>query len=123
MSEEKQTILVIEDEAALSKSLNLGLSDEFKIIVADTGQQGLIEAKSQMPDLVLLDVMLPDQTGIDVLTALKADKATDNIPVIILTNLSDQETVSKILQAGGKDYLVKSDWTIADIVQKIKDVI
>ena len=67
--------------------------------------------------------MLPDTDGIAILKKLKADKKTDDIPVIVLTNLGDKETVSKILAAGGKEYLVKADWNINDIVEKIKSLL
>ena len=116
-------ILIIEDEPALIKNLEMALKSDYEVSAAVNGQEGLRKAKGETPDLILLDVMLPDTDGIEILKKLKADKKTDDIPVIVLTNLSDKETVSKILAAGGKEYLVKADWNINDIVEKIKSLL
>ena len=116
-------ILIIEDEPALIKNLEMALKSDYEVSAAVNGQEGLRKAKGETPDLILLDVMLPDTDGIEILKKLKADKKTDDIPAIVLTNLSDKETVSKILAAGGKEYLVKADWNINDIVEKIKSLL
>jgi len=113
-------ILIIEDEQALIKNLELALRDEFEVLTATTGGEGLKKAKTQKPDLILLDVMLPDKDGDEILKELKKDKATDDIPVVVMTNLGNRETISKILDAGGKEYIVKSDWSIGQVVEKIK---
>lgn len=112
-------ILLVEDEAVLSKGLSSVLRDSFEVIVAATGQEALDQLKKIKPDLILLDVLLPDKSGIEILQEIKANDDTSLIPVVVLTNLSDQQTVSKILEAGGKDYLVKSDWSLDEINQKI----
>jgi len=116
-------ILIIEDEKALIKNLELALGQEYEVLSAITGREGLNKAKSAQPDLILLDIMLPDIDGIEVLKQLKVNKATDDIPVIVLTNLSDQQTISRILANGGKEYLVKADWSIDDLVTKIQSII
>ncbi|MFA5022599.1 MAG: response regulator [Patescibacteria group bacterium] len=115
-----KTILIIEDEKALIKNLELALAKDFKILSATTGDEGLKKAKKEKPDLVLLDIMLPDTNGFEILKDLKKEKSTEAIPVIILTNLGDAQTVSNILAAGGKEYLVKADWSIDEIAEKIK---
>jgi DNA-binding response OmpR family regulator len=113
-------ILIIEDEKALIKNLELALEEDYEILSAITGQEGLRKAKKEKPDLILLDVMLPDMDGMEVLKNLRIDEETDDIPIIVLTNLGDKETISRIIQSGGKEYLVKADWSIDDIVNKIK---
>jgi len=120
MSNQNKKILIIEDEQALIKNLELALRDEFEVLAATTGGEGIKKAKTEKPDLILLDIMLPDQDGDEVLKELKKGKETDDIPVIIMTNLGNRETISKILDAGGKEYIVKSDWSIGQIVEKIK---
>ncbi len=105
------------------KNLVLALEQDFMVLGSASGKEGLTKAKKEKPDLILLDVMLPDCSGIEILQALKADEETDSIPVIVLTNLSDQTTVSKILAAGGTEYLVKTDWTIDEIVTKVKQIL
>jgi len=112
-------ILLIEDEPALVKNLQLALK-RHKLSVATTGADGVRQAIKVLPDLVLLDFMLPDKTGAEVIEELKRNEKTSDIPVIVLTNLSDQETVSKILAAGGREYLVKTDWSIDELVKKIE---
>ena len=116
-------ILIIEDEEFLMKNLQLALAEDFEVIGSANGREGLNKAKQENPDLILLDIVLPDLDGIEVLKVLKADNQTDDIPVIVLTNLSDQATISKILDVGGTEYLVKSDWTIDEVVTKVKQVL
>ena len=113
-------ILIIEDEIALVNNLALALSDDFEVISATTADEGLRKARKEVPDLILLDIMLPDHSGIDVLRQLKHHSKTDTIKVIVLTNLSEGEIVSQILAAGGKEYLIKTDWSIAEVVEKVK---
>ena len=113
-------VLLIEDEAALAKSLQMALEDKYKVLVVTNGKEGFAKAKEEQPDLIILDIMLPDTNGLDVLKQLKEDVKTDSIAVIVATNLGGQDTISKILAAGGKEYLVKSDWKIGDIVKKIE---
>ena len=82
-----------------------------------------MKAKKEKPDLILLDILLPDMDGIAILQELKKDHLTELIPVIVLTNLSDQTTISKILSVGGTAYLIKADWSISDIIKKIEQTI
>ena len=113
-------ILIIEDEKSLIKNLELALGEDYQVLSSSTGQEGIKIAQEDKPDLILLDFMLPDMEGSDILKELKSNEKTDDIPVIVLTNRSDQETVSKIFEAGGKEYLIKADWSIDDIVKKIE---
>ena len=117
------TILIVEDEAALVKNLTLALEDKYTVVTATTGEEGLSKVREEKPDLILLDIMLPDKDGIEILKELKADETVSDIPVIVLTNLSDRETVSRIVAAGGREYLVKADWGINEIVEKIDSVV
>lgn len=114
-------VLIIEDEVDLVNNLAFALSDYCQVIAAATGREGLKKAQKEKPDLILLDLLLPDRNGLEILQELKKNEKTDDIPVIVLTNLGDKETISKIVQAGGKEYLVKADWSISDIVKKIQD--
>jgi DNA-binding response OmpR family regulator len=119
----RKKILVVEDEKALNLNLSSALSSEFEVISTASGNDGLAQAQEKKPDLILLDIMLPDKTGIEVLRELKANDKTSAIPVIVLTNMGDVETVSKILAAGGKEYLIKSDWNLDSIVDKVKETV
>jgi DNA-binding response OmpR family regulator len=119
---EKKTILIVEDEPELSKALSDKLSEEgFSILEAKNGQEGLDIAKDKHPDLILLDILMPIMDGMTMLEMLREDESCKDIPVIFLTNLDDQEKVSEALKAGSFDYLIKTDWSLADIVKKIKN--
>ncbi|MFA6255118.1 MAG: response regulator [Patescibacteria group bacterium] len=114
-------ILVIEDDKFLSKMLSRALEAKgHEVILANDGKEGLNKAKTELPNLIVLDIMLPDSDGIEILKQLKADAKTVDIPVIVSTNLGDQATISRILDAGGKEYLVKADWGIDEVVKKIE---
>lgn len=118
----KKKILIIEDQLDLLKNYEMMLADDYSLDQAQDGEEGLKKAKEK-PDLILLDVSLPGMDGIEVLQRLKEDEETDSIPVIVLTNLSDEITVGNILKAGGKDYMVKSDWSLDDIKKRIEKLI
>ena len=115
----KKKILIVEDEKGLIKNLEMALEDKYEITAAMTGQEGLTKAKDDQPDLILLDITLPEMDGTEVLRALKSSDETSKIPVLVLTNLSDKATVRKILSSGGRDYMIKADWSIDDIIKKV----
>ena len=118
----KKKILVIEDEATLQKALNEVLLQEgFEVLSANDGIIGLETAKKENPDLILLDIILPKMDGFEVLAKLKADD--ENTPVVILTNLSDVNDVQKALDLGATTYLVKADYHLNEVIQKIKEIL
>ncbi|MAF14078.1 MAG: response regulator [Parcubacteria group bacterium] len=113
-------ILLIEDDHSLARTLSQGLeANGYKVSLADNGKTGIEKAKDR-PDLILLDIMLPDEDGTEILKKIKADEKIDDIPVVVLINKEDKETISKILDAGGKEYLIKVDWSIEEIISKIE---
>ena len=117
-------ILVAEDDKLISNSLCEALKTAgYEPTPAYDGEESVAKSKELVPDLVLLDIMMPKLDGISVLWELKANPATAKIPVVVLTNIGDVETISKIVEAGSADYLLKSDQSVAEIVQKVKDVL
>ena len=117
-------ILVIEDEATLQKALNEVLSEEgYEVISSLDGLKGLELAKKETPDLILLDIILPKMDGFEVLKRIKEDDKISEIPVIILTNLSDINDIQKALDLGATTYLVKADFHLEDVLKKIKKVL
>jgi DNA-binding response OmpR family regulator len=117
-------ILFIEDESALQKTFRDVLEKEgYQMISALDGESGLRLAKSQKPDLILLDLILPRKDGFEVLKELKEDEATKEIPVIVLTNLEDIESVEKAIELGATSYLVKAQYTLEEVIQKVKKAI
>jgi len=114
-------ILFIEDESALQKTFGEILKQEgYEMISALDGEIGLRLAESKKPDLILLDLILPKIHGFDVLKKLKQDEETKNIPVIVLTNLEGIRDVDMALEIGATTYLVKAQYSLEEIVEKIK---
>lgn len=99
------TLLVIDDDPAIRELLQRGLSDsDLSVLVAENGDEGILLAQAMQPDLIILDVMLPDREGWDVLSAIRADPELAGIPVIMLTIVDDR---SKGLALGATEYLIK----------------
>jgi DNA-binding response OmpR family regulator len=114
-------ILFIEDESALQKTFGEILKQEgFKVISALDGESGLDLAKTEKPDLILLDLILPKKDGFEVLKELKENEKTKEIPVIVLTNLEGIDDVDRALQLGATTYLVKAQYTLEEVIEKVK---
>ena len=117
-------ILFIEDETSLQKTLSSALEGAgYEIINAYDGESGLEFAKQSQPNLILLDLILPKMDGFTVLSELKKDKQTQDIPVIVLTNLESIEDVEKVIGLGATTYLVKANYDLNDIVEKVSEVL
>lgn len=115
-------VLLVEDEAMLATMYQTKFTMEnVPIEVASNGEDGLVKAKAIKPSLILLDIILPKLDGFAVLKELKADSITKDIPVILLTNLGQDDDVRKGQELGAVDYFVKSNHTPADIVTKAKE--
>jgi len=114
-------ILFIEDEAALQKTFGEIIRQEgYEMISALNGEIGLKLAKTKKPDLILLDLILPKIHGFEVLKKLKEDETTKNVPIIVLTNLEGIGDVEKAIELGATTYLVKTQYKLEEIVDKIK---
>ena len=124
MDEKKTKILIVEDEEILLTALSEELKQEgFEVVGAKDGMEGVEKAASEKPDLVLLDLVMPRLDGIGALKQMKESDATKEIPVVILTNLSDYDKVSDALSMGAMDYLVKANYRLEELVAKIKNVL
>src|SRR6185436_18893223 len=122
--DKKIKVLVVEDEEILLTALSEELKQEgFDVIGAKDGVEGLEKAASEQPDLMLLDLVMPRLDGISTLKQLKSQDNTKNIPVVILTNLSDYDKISDALSMGAMDYLVKANYRLEELVAKIKTVL
>lgn len=119
-----KTILIIEDEPTLQKTLSLALQQEgYEIKNALDGEIGLKLAKETKPDLILLDLILPKIDGFEALEVLKNDDATKDIPIIVLTNLESTQEIEKALVMGATTYLVKANYDLKNIIEKVKETI
>ena len=104
----KSILLVIDDEKSIADGIKMMLeSDNFSCVVAYGGKEGLIKAKEHLPDLVLLDINMPDSDGFQVLEALKLDDSTAKAPVIMVTSCDGAEDIHKAEKLGAVDYVLK----------------
>ncbi|MDD3498397.1 MAG: response regulator [Candidatus Moranbacteria bacterium] len=120
----KKKILIVEDDVALRQTLAEFLeADSFSVLTAADGEEGVQAAKSGTPDLILLDIVLPKKNGFEAIKEIKKDKKTKDIPIILLTNLGSLSDIEKALSLGATTYLVKGDYQLREIVEKIKDIL
>jgi two-component system, OmpR family, KDP operon response regulator KdpE len=111
------TLVVIEDDPQIRRFLRTGLSAEpFRIFEAETGESGLVEAATRKPDLVILDLGLPDLDGVDVVTRLREWYTR---PIIILSARSNEQEKIKALDAGADDYLTKP-FGVGELMARIR---
>jgi DNA-binding response OmpR family regulator len=122
MSEQaKRKILIIEDDKSLQNALVEILTQEkYEIISAFDGEEGLRKAKDEKPDLILLDIILPKKDGYEILAEIKKGEEK-NIPILILTNLGEIDNVQKALDLGATTFMVKSDFSLKDVLEKVKE--
>ncbi len=124
MSEDKKIILLVEDDAFVSDIYQTKLKQEgYQVEVAENGLEALKIMQKVTPHLILLDVVMPYMDGMEVLKKLKENENWKNIPVVLLTNLSEKEKVEEGLSTGAIDYLIKSHFTPSEVVDKIKSLI
>ena len=117
-------VLLIDDDEDLISIFTTALNkDGFETVFATTGQEGLDKAKAERPDAILLDQVLPDMSGNDILKILKHSETTRNIPVILLSNFSQEELVKGAIEEGATDYLFKYQVEPKDVVAKVKEAL
>jgi len=116
-------ILVVEDEPENQLAIQVILTVEgFEVVSVEDGRLALQTAKEQRPDLILLDVMMPEINGFEVLAQLRHDEATKDIPVIMLTALAQRSDVAKAVEAGVDDYVAKP-FEPDDLIERIRKAI
>lgn len=117
----KKKVLLVEDDVFMAELLagELGRAG-FDITTAKTGKEGVDHFSKAGPDLVLLDLLLPDMHGFEVLQAIRKDESRGNAKVVILSNLSEGKDVEEAKRLGATDYLVKVNYSIPEIVEKVR---
>lgn len=117
-------VLIIDDDENLGAVFETALEKGgLETVFALNGQSGIDKAKSEKPNLVLLDQVLPDISGNEVLKTLKSDLTTQQIPVIILSNFSQEELVKEAINSGAMDYIFKYQVEPQDLVNKVKQAL
>lgn len=118
---DKYKILVLEDDRELNNAISDKLKEEgFNVISAYDGVEGERIALSEHPNGILLDIVLPEKDGLEVLKAIRADKWGKTAPVVVLTNMGDIENISKAVEYESSDYIVKAEASLDDIVSRLK---
>jgi CheY-like chemotaxis protein len=114
-------ILIVEDDLFIRElyERQLGLAG-YQVATAADGPEGLTKITEFQPNLLLLDIMLPQMNGLDLLKTIKANEATKNIPVILLTNLGQDSVIKEGFSLGADGYLIKSAYTPDQIIEEVK---
>ena len=117
-------ILIIEDDSSLRNVLQDKIKHEgFSVFTANDGQEGLETAIKEKPDCILLDVIMPKMSGIQMLKKLREHAWGKTVPVLLLSNDDDPEHIKETLKDNATDYLIKSDWELEDVVKKMKETL
>jgi len=117
-------ILIVEDELKLQKALNNRIVREgWEPITASDGEEGLRQIEVHKPDLILLDIRMPRMEGFEMLEEVRKKYNKKELPVMILTNYSESENISRALELGADIFLVKAEYSLQEIVDKIREVI
>jgi len=118
--DDQKRILIIEDDALLIEEMRAEFAKHnFAVDVSTDGEAGYEKIFSMKPHLVVLDIAIPKMSGVDLLKKLQDDPWGKTIPVVVLTNMGDSANIAQVMELGGYDYLVKSDWALADLIEKI----
>lgn len=117
-------LLLIEDDAVFTRIYQKKFTKEgHQVVTAKDGREGLELIASEQPDVVLLDIMMPELSGLEVLERIKADPAIHGVPVIILTNLGGEEEQERAVELGAVAYLVKSDHHPGLVAAKVREIL
>lgn len=115
-------ILIVEDEDFLVQALKDNFEAEgYTIDVAKNGDDAMQRVRWQLPNLILLDLLMPKQDGLYVLEEMKKNPEWKTIPIIVLSNLGTDEVIKRALDMGADDYFVKSQHPIGEVIEKVKE--
>ncbi|MBW6440976.1 response regulator [Patescibacteria group bacterium] len=125
MSENKKVkVLIIEDDIYISDMYIIKLeAANFEVTAAADGIEGIRKLEKNIPDIILLDVVMPKIDGFSVLKMIKKDNNLNKIPVILLTNLSQKENIERGFELGATSYIIKAHFTPSEVVKKIQEAL
>lgn len=117
-------VAIIEDDASIVQMYQLKFQTEgFDVQTAGDGESGLALIESYKPDVVLLDLMMPNMNGFDMLSKLRSTANGMEMKVIVLTNMGDTETATKVFKMSANDYIVKAEFTPMQVVQRVQKLL
>lgn len=124
MTTKKTKILIVEDDIFMMKLYSNVFSLEgFDVTTAVNGAEGLLQVYKEIPEVMLVDIMMPEMNGIELLVKIKSDPITKNIPVLMLTNLAGKTEADTAIQKGALKYIVKSEHDPKEVVEIVKEVL
>jgi len=113
-------ILFVEDDSSLYKMYSTELELRgYQVVWESNGANAFSKAQAEYPDLILLDIMLPEMDGLTILQNLKSYDATKDIPVFVLTNFGDDENIKRALEGGAEDFILKYRIVPSELAQKV----
>lgn len=117
-------IAIIEDDGVIRQMYRMKFEGEgFEVEVAENGRDGVALVQHMKPDIILLDMHMPEMDGVTALTKIRAEKWGKDIPVIVLTNLGEEESPKNLRALGINGYIVKADFTPRQVVVRVKDAL
>lgn len=117
-------IAIIEDDPVINQMYRMKFEAAgFDVQLADSGKSGVALIESFHPDIVLLDLQMPEKDGVDVLKDVRAMQWAKDLPVLILTNLGEEESPDELKKLGISGYVVKADHTPSQVVERVKEVL
>ena len=117
----QKTVLLVEDDRFLRRAAEATLKQQgFTVVTAADGEEALRQVSATPPDIILLDLIMPKLQGFEVLKRLKADPATAPIPVIVLSNLGQENDVKQAMSLGAAAYFIKSNLSLQELVKQVR---
>jgi DNA-binding response OmpR family regulator len=117
-------ILFVEDDPLIVKIYTTRLqADGYQVFSADNGEAGLKIAEEQLPNLVVLDIMMPRMDGFGVLAKLRANESLKSVPVLVYSNLAQEEEIARAKQMGATEFIIKANLSPTEMVAKIKQYV
>jgi DNA-binding response OmpR family regulator len=118
----KKKVLLAEDDRFIARAYEAGLERAgFDMLVVYDGKEAMNIIKREKPDIVLLDLVMPIKNGFEVLEEIQLDETLQHIPVVVLSNLGQESDIKKGTELGAVDYLVKSDYSMKEVIEKVKE--
>lgn len=117
-------LLIIEDDSFLKEiEIEKFNKNGFDTVTTMTVAEIEVYLKEKTPDIILLDLMLPNVDGFQILSMLTSNEKTKNVPIFIFSNLSDEKEIKRAMDAGAKEFLVKSNYTLDELIEKLTSAV
>lgn len=117
-------VLIVEDDHFILNTVSKKFRDSgFEVFVAKDADEAIKSVKSDKPEIVLLDIILPKGNGLELLKTIKSDSESSNIPVIIFSNLGSENDIKTAMDSGAVSYIVKANLTPSSVVEKVKEIL